>query len=162
MYTPGCDKKMLIICKSFGLDPKIMDLSSRVSMRNNYKLGVVKRSYSIKGKLTGKLTELADQLKPLGFRLFSFNETPMFLYTAVDGRAIANKRRCSKKIDINLLDVKARHFDENITPAPPTKKQAVEKTTKAQYTLDDAIINEIADRVVEKLLAVPFRRFIGL
>jgi len=158
MKVPACDSKMIVVCRELGLDVSILQMAARVNFRNNFELGnKVKRVYKIKsGAETGDEAKLTKAFKNLGFKVFSLHNTPMYLYTFIDGRA---------------LDARARHGKEPLTvikngPVPPVEvpppepEKKKEKAAPIQWTPNDAIINKIADRVVERLLNMTIRQLL--
>lgn len=162
MKVPACDKKVIEICRKLGLDVAILQMAARVNFRNNFELGPqVKRVYKIKsGAEIGDDTRLTKAFKPFGFEVFSLHNKPLYLYTYVDGRALdARARRDSLAGIETVINGPVPPVDLPAEPVPENRQAP--PAAPIQWNPNDAIINKIADRVVEKLLNMSLRKIIG-
>jgi len=161
MKVPACDSKMIAVSKKLGLDIAILPMAARVNFRNNFELGnQVKRVYEIKsGAEIGDDAKLTEVFKGLGFEVFSLHNRPLYLYTHIDGRALVAKARHDKSKPKPLTVIKNGPVPPVEVP-PPEPEKKKEKAAPIHWTPNDAIINKIADRVVEKLLNMTIRQLL--
>ena len=150
---PACDKKLLAACKELGLDVSILQMAARVNFRNNFELGSqVKRVYKIKsGAEIGDESKLTKAVEKFGFKVFSLHKRPLYLYTYIDGRALDARSRLGKPGPVPPVEV---------PPEPEKENSGPQKAAPIQWTPNDAIINKIADRVVERLLNMTIRQLL--